>query len=276
MKSHRFPATAFAAVLVALAACGGEKSPKSAADSTRDIALTPQPTPPAQPQLRDVPATPTKSATPQKTTTKTAAKTAPANPPASPPASAPPSAPPPAPEGAKFGVIPVGTSLGLRTTAKLCTNTAKVGDHVTTTIAETVSGSSGVSIPAGSTATLEVVASQYGQNDKNKVKLTFAPVSVEVGGQTYPVSGDVTQPDLTKVRRQSTGQQVGKVATGAAIGAVLGKVLGKSNTATAAGAAVGAAGGAAAAAGTADYDGCVADQQRLAVTLTQALRIRAS
>jgi len=53
MKSHQFSAFAFAALLAALAACGGEKSPNSsAADSTRDIALTPAPTPPAQPQLR--------------------------------------------------------------------------------------------------------------------------------------------------------------------------------------------------------------------------------
>jgi hypothetical protein len=119
-----------------------------------------------------------------------------------------------------------------------------------------------VSIPAGSTVTLEVVASQFGQNDKDKVKFTFAPVSVDVGGQTYPISGDLAQPEVTKVRRQSTGAQVGKVATGAAIGAVIGKVLGKSGGATAAGAA--------------DYDGCVADQARLAITLSSAVKIRAS
>jgi len=147
---------------------------------------------------------------------------------------------------------------------------------VTTTVAETVNGSSGVSIPAGSTVTLEVVVSQFGQNDKDKVKFTFAPVSVDVGGQTYPISGDIAPPEVTKVRRQSTGAQVGKVATGAAIGAVLGKVIGKSGGATAAGAAVGAGGGALVAAGTADYDGCVADQSRFAITLSSAVKIRAS
>lgn len=275
MKSHQFSAIAFAALFAALAACGGEKSPNSsAADSTRDIALTPAPTPPAQPQLRDVPA-PAKSATTQKSTTKAPTKSTSSNPPAGAPASAPANAPASAPE-AKYGLIPVGTSLGVRTTAKLCTNTSKVGDHVTTTVAETVNGSSGVSIPAGSTVTLEVVVSQFGQNDKDKVKFTFAPVSVDVGGQTYPISGDIAPPEVTKVRRQSTGAQVGKVATGAAIGAVLGKVIGKSGGATAAGAAVGAGGGAMVAAGTADYDGCVADQQRLAITLSSAVKIRAS
>src|SRR5689334_4502803 len=130
MNSHRFPAIALAATLAALAACGGEKSPNSSsAASTRDIALTPQPSS-SQPQLHDGPA-PAKSATTQKSTTKAPTKSASSNAPGNAPASAPASAPAAAaaPE-AKFGLIPVGTTLGVRTTAKLCTNSSKVGDHV--------------------------------------------------------------------------------------------------------------------------------------------------
>lgn len=162
----------------------------------------------------------------------------------------------------------------MRAPVKLCTNSLKVGDRVDATLSDAVQGSGGATLPAGATTVLLVTQSQFGNNDANKVKLAFRAVSVAFDGRTYPLdSADVTTPALTKVRRQSTGAQAGKVAAGAAIGALLGRVLGKNTRNTVAGAAAGAAGGAVVAAGTADYDGCVPANERLAVSLVKPVRI---
>ncbi|HYV96952.1 MAG TPA: hypothetical protein VE967_05820 [Gemmatimonadaceae bacterium] len=180
------------------------------------------------------------------------------------------SAPPPAPRGR----IPSGATIALRPESKICTNTHKVGDRVNATVIDGVVGENGASIPSGATAALEVTESQYGRNDGDAVRLAVRLASVTVGGESYPVSADVTGPKVDRVRRQSTGQQVGKVATGAAIGAVVGKVAGKSTGSTVAGAAVGAAAGGVVAAGTADYDGCINADARLVAKLSSSIAMR--
>jgi hypothetical protein len=261
-----------------LAACGRDNKPEEA----RDVSLPPPPT--TQPQLQDVPAparTPT-TTRPNATTSRTTPRTTPPAQTQSPPSATanPPAAPPVTSTSggtvAAYGTIASGTEFALRSPARICTNTHKVGDRIIATVAESVNGTNGVSIPAGATATLQVSESVPGENDKSKVKLDFTIVSVSFGGQTYSVAGaDVTAP-VNAERRQSTADQAKKVAAGAAIGAVIGQVIGKNTKSTVVGGAIGAAGGAAAAAGTADYDGCVAADARIAVRLAQPLRIRAT
>jgi uncharacterized membrane protein len=73
---------------------------------------------------------------------------------------------------------------------------------------------------------------------------------------------------------QSTGTQVEKVAVGAAAGAVAGQLLGRNTKSTVVGAAVGAAAGGAVAAATTDYDGCLAANAPLTVTLSSSLTVR--
>jgi hypothetical protein len=267
---------------VLLAACSSDKPAQAA---SRDIALAPTPAPPADAQLHDVPepakspAKPPARPAPAKRAVKPTIKPAPvaaAPPPvASPPVAVPVVAPPAAPVTPEFGVIAAGTDFAVRAPSKLCTNTLKVGDDVSATVAESVYGTFNVTVPAGASATLRVVEAQYGKNDVKAVKLRFALASVSVSGKTYDVTdADIIAPPITTVRRQTTGDQAKKVAAGAAIGAILGHVLGKNTKSTVVGAAAGAAGGAVVAAGTADYDGCVDANTRLAVKLTQPLRIR--
>jgi hypothetical protein len=173
-----------------------------------------------------------------------------------------------------FGTIASGAEFVVRSPSKLCTTTHKIGDRVTTTVADGATGTAGASIPAGSTVTLEVTQSGWGRNDEKAVRFDFKVASVSVGGRTYsPVVADVTAP-ITPVRRQSTGTQAGKIATGAAIGAVIGQAVGKDPKGTIAGAAVGAAGGAVVAHKTADYDGCVGANAGINVRLTQPLQVR--
>lgn len=112
----------------------------------------------------------------------------------------------------------------------------------------------GARIPAGATVTLRVTESAISKNSKDNWKLAFDVVSVRVSGATLDVAGDVTKVEtIEAVRSQSTGQQVGKVATGAAVGA--------------------AAGGAVAA-GTTDYGGCLPANGSITIRLSSALAIR--
>ena len=170
--------------------------------------------------------------------------------------------------------ISAGTDIAVSSPTKICTNTHKVGDVVSATVAEAVSGSNGASIPAGSTASLEVVESKQGKNDGDAVRLVVRVASVTVGGETYPLGATVTSPAVDRVRMQSTGEQIGKVATGAAIGAVVGKVAGKNYQSTVAGAVVGAAAGGVIAAGTADYNGCYAADLRLVAKIPNDVRVK--
>ena len=263
---------AVAAVLLGAAACGGEKAEDLEA-AQRDVALAPPSTPAVLPPPSDVPVTPPPKVAPSKSAPTKApprVTTPVVSPPINPVTTAPPVA------GPAYGVISAGSEFAVRPSTKVCTNTQKVGDRITATVSESVTGSGGATIPAGATAELEVTKSQFGNNDKNKIALDFRVVSVTYGGHTYAVEGSDVTPIVTADRRQSTGDQAKKVAIGAAAGAVLGRVLGKDTKSTVVGGAIGAAGGAATAAGTADYDGCVAADSRIAVKLTQDLKVRAS
>ena len=227
-------------------------------DQSRDITLTPVASADSQAVLRD--------SAPPAATNNNATKTAEAKAPA---------AKAPTTPSVRMGTIAAGTEIGVRPGVKACTNTHKVGDRITGTVAETVSGTNGATIPAGATATIEVTQSTYGKNDANAIKFAFKVVSVAFGGQTYEMApSDVIAPPVTKVRRQSTGEQAKKVGAGAAIGAIVGQVAGKDTKSTVIGAAVGAVGGAAVASATADYDGCIAAEARLAATLAEPLRVR--
>ncbi len=255
------------AAAFSVAACG-EKPP---VDDVRDVNLA-APTV-AEPELQDV---------------AVATAPPPVTPPAAPPAqrprptpvTSPPTTPPPAPvpvtpARAEYGEIAAGTTMFVRTSAQLCTDTHKVGDRFTASVAEAVAGTEGVTIPAGATATVQVTESVRGENDANKVKFAFKVVSLSFGGDTYDVVGaNVVSAPVEKVRRQTTGDQAKKVATGAAIGAIAGQVMGRNTRSTVVGGAIGAAGGAVAANATADYDGCVGANSRLQVELASGLRIK--
>jgi uncharacterized protein YcfJ len=77
---------------------------------------------------------------------------------------------------------------------------------------------------------------------------------VSFDGEIYPLEAAVVSATPERVSRESTGEQVGKVAVGAAAGAILGRVLGGNTKSTVKGAVIGAAAGTAIAMGTADVD----------------------
>ena len=177
--------------------------------------------------------------------------------------------------GGAVGTLPSGTSLSLTSNSRVCTNTNKVGDTFTATVANAVS-SGGVTIPAGSQVRLEVVSLKRSENVNDPIQMTFRVQSVTVNGRSYPIEGSVATSAIERVRNQSKGKDVQKVATGAVLGAIAGQVIGKNTKGTVIGAAAGAAAGTAAAAATANYEGCLTNGGAMTVTTTAPAQIRVS
>jgi hypothetical protein len=175
--------------------------------------------------------------------------------------------------GSRVGTIAAGSTLNLTSTSKICTNTNKVGDHFTATVANAITGSNGAVIPAGATADVEVTELKRSENSNDNVVMGFRVTSVRFGGHTYPVSATTTTADVAKVRNQPKSKDVQKVVGGAAIGAIAGQILGHSTKATVIGAAVGGAAGAGAAAATANYEGCVNPGGKITATLNSATQV---
>ena len=176
--------------------------------------------------------------------------------------------------GGAVGTLPSGTTLYLASNARVCTNTNKVGDTFTATLNNAVS-SGGVTIPAGSQVKLEVTSLKRSENANDNIVMGFRVVSVNVRGTSYPIDGTVSAASsIEKVRNQSKGKDVQKVATGAVLGAIAGQVIGKNTKGTVIGAAAGAAAGTAAAAATANYEGCLPNGGALSVTTTAPTQIK--
>lgn len=254
------------ALVALIAACG--KSDEAVADS-RQVELAPAAA--GQPQLGDTAQAAEAPAAKVATAPKPApAKVAPAPAKSVAPAPAAPAAAP----APTTGTIAAGTLMNASSESRVCTNIAKVGDRVNATLSDAVFGTNGVSVPAGATVTLRVSEAKRGENGKEGIRLAFEPVSVSYAGTDYDISGTATVPNVEVVRAQSTGDQAKKVAIGAAAGAIVGQVLGKKTKPTVVGAAVGAAAGGAIAAGTADWNGCLAQGGRVAITLAGPLTVR--
>jgi hypothetical protein len=294
--SRHVRASLLIGVVAALAACSSDakKGPDSTAlgaDSAlnRDLAMAGTDTT-AQPQLKDVPATSSSAPAP---TASAPARTSSRSTPRSEPRRAEPQPTtrttrsgnteqtnpgarnnPSATGGGAVGSIPAGSTLSANASSKICTNTNHVGDHITATIANSVSGSNGAMIPAGATLNMTVTQLKRSDNVNDPVVMEFAVNSVTFGGHTYPIEGTVTSAAVNRVRDESKGKDIQKVAIGAGIGAIAGRILGKSTKGAVIGGAVGAAGGAATAAATANYQGCIDQGGNIVVTLSSAATVR--
>jgi hypothetical protein len=240
----------------------------------QDLPEAPIQEPQAQPQPQPVPRTAT---TPPRTTTQprptTTTRPAPVTerPAAQTPAPSAGPAPAPAPT---TGTIAAGTTLNLRSTSRVCTNTHRVGDRFTATTTETIVGSNGATIPAGATVTLTVTQAKRSESSNDRIIFEFAVNSISFGGTTYPASGQILAAQVDRVRAQGGTSDAQKVATGAVVGAIAGQVLGRNTKSTVIGGAVGAAAGAATAAATADFDGCVPDGGNIRISLSESVTIR--
>ena len=272
---------------VLLGACKSEpkQGPDSAlaSDTTlnKDLSLAGQDTM-AQPQLKDVPAgqpggaaapatraparTPTRTSTRPSTTPST--RTSSGNTVTRSGAGA------ASTGGGAVGMIAAGSELSLRSTSKICTNTNQVGDRVTATVNNAVSGSNGAVIPAGATVNMTVTRLKRSENVNDPIVMEFAVNSVSFGGHTYPVEASVTSAAVNRIKDQPKNKDVEKVVGGAVIGAIAGRILGKSTKGAVIGGAAGAAAGAATAAATANYQGCIDQGGSMTVKLNSPVQVK--
>ena len=177
--------------------------------------------------------------------------------------------------GGAVGTIAEGTTLNTHASSKICTNTNAVGDHVTATLENAVSGSNGAVIPAGATVNLTVTQLKRSENANDPIVIAFAVNSVTFGGKTYPIQGSVTSAAVDRIKDQPKAKDAQKVGIGAVAGAIAGRILGHSTKATVIGGAAGAAAGAAAAAATSNYQGCINSGGSIVVKLTAPATVRA-
>jgi hypothetical protein len=175
-----------------------------------------------------------------------------------------------------IGTIATGSEISLYSGQRVCTNTYAVGDRFTASVAESVQGSNGVSIPAGATAVIELTSLKRSENANDNVQMEFTVRSIAFNGKTYPVSSTVTAAQVEKVRNGDASNDAKKVATGAVVGAVLGQIFGHHTKSTVIGAAGGAAAGAIVAGATGKYDGCVPNGGRISLRLNQAMVVQQS
>lgn len=174
----------------------------------------------------------------------------------------------------RLGSIPAGSEINLTSNSRVCTNTNKVGQRFTATVANSVQGSNGAVIPAGATASVEITELSRSENANDKINMGFRVVSVSFGGRTYPVSATTTYANVDRVKNQPRNKDIQKVVGGAAVGAILGQIIGHDTKATVIGAAAGAAAGTGVAAATANYEGCVPDGGRITVTLDSSTQVQ--
>jgi len=177
--------------------------------------------------------------------------------------------------GGAVGMIPAGATLNTHSNSRICTNTNAVGDHVTATVENAVSGSNGAMIPAGATVNMTVTQLKRSENANDAIVMEFAVNSVTFGGHTYPIEATVASAAVDRIKDQPQAKDVQKVAIGAVAGAIAGKILGKSTKGAVIGGAAGAAAGAATAAATANYQGCVSSGGSIVIKLTSPATVRA-
>ena len=174
------------------------------------------------------------------------------------------------------GTIASGSEISLYSGQRVCTNNYQVGDKFTASVAESVQGSNGVSIPAGATAVIEITALKRSENANDNIDMEFAVRSIAFNGKTYSVSSTITAAQVEKVRNGDASNDGKKVATGAIIGAIAGQIFGHHTKSTVIGAATGAAAGAVVAGATGKYDGCVPNGGRISLRLNQPMTVQQS
>jgi len=202
--------------LAVLAACGGDRGASMAADSlSRDLQRLPVDSSAIlndQAGATPVAAAPVPAPTPR---------------PAPKPKPTPKPKPKPAPAPAPLA-LGGGTTLATTMDREISSKTDKPGATVTASVASDVTDASGrVVIPAGSRVTMTVTEIHESENKGDKTgKLTLTPTAVEIGGQSYALSGSATALDRKLVDRKTNAGDVAKVGVGTAAGAIVGRVIG--------------------------------------------------
>lgn len=291
----RWSAPFVAALVLVLAACGGDARSEEGTGGERVVAEGPagdipeleaspeadtpdeelvpeapavEPTPPPAPEPAPRPAAPR----PQPSATD----------PSGPPAGAsvapertdvdPPALDRPEPAEDLPPAIPAGTELVTRLTASLETGVNQAGDVFTARVDEDVLTANGmVMIPMGSEIRGRVVEARESSGPDDAAVILLQVDALMVDGLEIPVRATVVDAEVETSVRDSNTRTAAKVATGAAAGAVLGRILGRNGRSTTAGAVAGAAAGTAVALATRDGQAVMAPGSRIVIRFDEAV-----
>lgn len=253
----RKPLTLF--MLAVLAGCGGERANTAAADSlSRDLQRLPSD---STAELADRPAMRQPAASrPAPKAAPKARVTAKAK-------------PRPAPSPAVRSLA-AGTVVAASFDREINSRHDRAGDSVTATVATDVQDAGGrVVIPAGSRVRVLIAEIHESERKSDKSgKLSLQPVSVEIAGRSFALSGSAGAPGRILRDRPTNAGDVAKVGMGAGAGAVVGRVIGGSTKGAVIGGVLGGAVGAQRAVETQDRDVVVPLGSRLTVTLDAGFR----
>ncbi|MBP9899485.1 MAG: hypothetical protein KBF28_13985 [Gemmatimonadales bacterium] len=243
---------------LALAACGEKTADGGNALGTDSLV-----------PIADAPALDTSKPAPPPETVfvKTPPKTVVVRPAPTPPPSTPRPAPAPTPSNTATVTLVSGTTLSTVTLDSIHSEYTRVGDPIRVRVSSDVSSSTGrVIIPAGSVITLAVTAIGQANNRGEKGTLSLAGRSVEINGQSYPLTAAATDYEYEMKARGVGATDVARTGAGAAAGAIIGRVIG-GKTGTIVGAVGGGAAGAAVAAKSANRDIIVHAGKAMTITL---------
>jgi hypothetical protein len=173
------------------------------------------------------------------------------------------------------GTLAGGTGVAAVASQAICSNTHPSGTRITARTRDTMTGTNGASIPAGTEITFSVGQATVANNRGETPTLVFAddmrvfPASNPSGIQ---LAGGIDA-SVDRLRLSSGGNDAKKVVGGAAAGAIIGQIIGKNTKSTVIGAATGGAVGAVAAHQTADEAACVPAGRAMTLTLRDAVQI---
>jgi hypothetical protein len=177
--------------------------------------------------------------------------------------------------GGNVGTIAAGTNIALTADQRICTDSNKVGDTFTATVANPVVGSNGAVIPAGSSVSGHVVALGASKAVGQTVTFSLAFDNLTVNGTGYPLDAALAgTPQLAQHRTTGAGTDAAKVGGGAVVGALIGGLVSHKVTGAVIGGAAGAAAGGGVAVATGKFDACLPQGGKLTIALNSDRQIR--
>jgi len=139
--------------------------------------------------------------------------------------------------------LSAGTTLSFVVTDEVSTSTSRSGDPVRLELAESVSGSGGLDLPAGTRAQGIVTTSRASEGPEDEAILAIRVEAIHLNGRTRALNGSVIEARTESSARDSGTRSAAKVATGTAAGALVGQILGGDTRSTVGGAAAGTVAG---------------------------------
>jgi len=177
--------------------------------------------------------------------------------------------------GGTVGTIAAGTNIELTSDKQICTDSNKVGDTFTATVANPVVGSNGAVIPAGSSVTGHVTALGASKAVGQTVTFSLAFDNLTVNGTGYPIDAAMAgTPQLKQHRTTGAGTDAAKVGGGAVVGALIGGLVSHKVSGAVIGGAAGAAAGGGVAVATGKFDACLPQGGKFNIALNSDQQIK--